>query len=238
MGKDGRNRLETSSREPKPQRHHSPKTLLCPHQALTAPGPSRTGLGAGICSWGCRADLHAVKLAPYLLLLAKGEIVQVHAAPVCETAFTNPACTFPVYTDFYNSSDQSHQIPTYNNSPGDSSFCTDTRLSTATVMKECCRKPSLCQAPLLTAKAGRAALPSPSKQHSPPGTRFYKLPAHSAASPRASPTTPSREGSRQLSPQQSVGQAVPRARGPLSSGAASPRAAAPHPAPVRPLIPF
>lgn len=154
-------------------------------------GPSYTSLGAGICSWGCQADLHAVKLALYLLLLAKGEIVQVHATSVCERGFTNPARTFPAYTDFTiiltkpirvprtdtsleMELDLSAQISMYlyiqllEDAAGTLLQGARNRQELAQALRNAW--PSLCQAPQLTAQAGcrcsaEPLRPTPPSQH-------------------------------------------------------------------------
>lgn len=80
------------------------------------------------------------------------------------------------------------RFPHTTTSPGDSSFCTDTHLSTDTVSEGCCRKqrcpallvpgsPAHSQSRIRCSAEPRGEHPQqpPSKQHSPPGTHLYQL---------------------------------------------------------------
>lgn len=91
-------------------RRSSPYTHAKP---LQPPGPSYTSLAAGICSWGCQADLHAMELAPYLLLAGKGGD-RTGACNTClREGFHKPSMHLPHLHRFYNNSDQTREIPIY-----------------------------------------------------------------------------------------------------------------------------
>lgn len=115
MREDGRNRLETSSGEPKSQRHCYPKTEqpLHPRQALAAPWPFIHQFGSRDLLLGLpsRFACHGVGSVP--APAGKGGD-RTGACNTClREGFHKPSTHLPHLHRFYNNSDQTREIPIY-----------------------------------------------------------------------------------------------------------------------------
>lgn len=115
MREDGRNRLETSSGEPKSQRHCYPKTEqpLHPRQALAAPWPFIHRFGGRDLLLGLpsRFACHGVGSVP--APAGKGGD-RTGACNTClREGFHKPSTHLPHLHRFYNNSDQTREIPIY-----------------------------------------------------------------------------------------------------------------------------